>query len=472
VTTPSDRPESPLTRRRFLAWSAASVAVVACDLARPTDRPSTTGPLPATSLPGQTIGPTTAPSPTASPAPPVEARRTLYRDGALADARSDRLDVGISILVEGGVIRWIRPSDGEEDPGPRDGLELVDASGATFVPGMVDAHCHVTLPGGAKWTDRGADSPRVLLDVAERNARLMTASGVRWGRDVGAPYVELGDGERRALSLTVRDRWRDRPGYPYLRAAGTWLTRRGSLPVRINDLEADSADELLNQALGQLDDGADLVKLYLDGPDDSVSPWSVDEISRVVRAVHERGATVTAHSGRIAGARAGVRAGVDALEHGFELDRAVCSEMAERGTFLVSTLAVFRSWRTFAETAPPATFVRLTGGRAFIAARRERARESIALARAAGVRIATGTDAGGGSLRANQLAWEVEQLVGAGLDPWQALASATWRGGQLLGERNAGTIREGGPADFFLVHGNPLSEPEALWRVWRVAWAD
>ena len=75
-------------------------------------------------------------------------------------------------------------------------------------------------------------------------------------------------------------------------------------------------------------------------------------------------------------------------------------------------------------------------------------------------------------LRANQLAWEVECLVAAGLEPWEALGAATWRGGELLGEPGGGVIREGGPADFSLVHGDPVSDPTALWRVWRVAWAD
>jgi hypothetical protein len=78
---------------------------------------------------------------------------------------------------------------------------------------------------------------------------------------------------------------------------------------------------------------------------------------------------------------------------------------------------------------------------------------------------------GGSSLRANQLAWEVESLVAAGLEPWEALGAATWRGGELLGEADAGVIREGGPADFLLVHGDPISDPSSLWRVWRVAWA-
>jgi imidazolonepropionase-like amidohydrolase len=227
----------------------------------------------------------------------------------------------------------------------------------------------------------------------------------------------------------------------------------------------------LANATAQLDDGADFLKLYLDGPDADTSPWTAREIGRVVEMAHGRGAKVTAHSGRLAGARAGVAGGVDAIEHGFELDADVAAEMARRGTVLISTLAVMRSWLTFGRTTEMPRFASAEGRRT-ITARLERAEASVAAARRAGVAIAAGTDFGGGSLRANQLAWEVSSLVVAGLEPWEALGAATWRGGELLGEPDAGVIREGGPADFFLVHGDPLSEPGALWRVWRVAWAD
>ena len=89
---------------------------------------------------------------------------------------------------------------------------------------------------------------------------------------------------------------------------------------------------------------------------------------------------------------------------------------------------------------------------------------------AAGVLIAAGTDFGGGSLRANHLAWEVQTLVATGLPPADALAAATVNGGRLLDEPDAGVLRPGGPADFALVHGDPLSDPAALWRVWRTTW--
>jgi imidazolonepropionase-like amidohydrolase len=61
-------------------------------------------------------------------------------------------------------------------------------------------------------------------------------------------------------------------------------------------------------------------------------------------------------------------------------------------------------------------------------------------------------------------------MVAAGIPPADALAAATRNGGILLGEPEAGVLHEGGPADFFLVHGDPTTEPSALWRVWRTAW--
>src|SRR5205807_414771 len=148
-------------------------------------------------------------------------------------------------------------------------------------------------------------------------------------------------------------------------------------------IEADDGPALLKAASTQLEDGADFLKLYLDGPKKEEAPWSTEDVRAVVDLAHGRGAKVTAHSGFLAGARVGI---------------------------------------------------------------------------------------GGGSLRANHLAWEVEALVEAGLKPAEALVSATVQGGQLLGEAEAGRIVEGGPADFFLVHGDPLSDASALWRVWKVAW--
>jgi imidazolonepropionase-like amidohydrolase len=391
----------------------------------------------------------------------VASASTLYLGCAIVDHTTRSLAPEMALLVTDGRVGWLGPTDEAPDPGP--GVELVDAGGTTAVAGMVDAHSHLTLPGGSHWIDRAGDPTDRLLATAEDNARLLRQAGVRWARDVGAP---LRDG--RALNLTVRERWRGRAGYPYVRAAGGWVARTGSLPSGL-PVEVEDGDGLLAAALGQLDDGADLVKLYMDGPDRDTSPFTAAEVRRTVEAVHSRGATVTAHSSLLPGARAAVAAGVDALEHGFRLDADLARAMAAQGTALVSTLAVMESWASFGATTRLPRFASAEG-RATLAERREAAHESVRLAHAAGVLIATGTDFGGGSLRANQLAWEVETLVAAGLEPYDALAAATINGGRLLGEPGAGVLAQGGPADFLLVHGDPLSDPRSLWRVWRTSW--
>ncbi len=394
-------------------------------------------------------------------------RPTLYRDAALADETGPSLRKGVSVLVDDRRVMWIRSSSDEGDLPPN--VHVVDAGGSTIVPGMVDAHSHVTLPGGSHWIDRGFDPPEELLDVAEHNGDLLGRAGVRWARDVGSPAaVDPRDGLRKALALRVRDRWREDLARPKLRVAGTWLAHSGVLPSGLA-VEADDGPHLLKAAAAQLDDGADFLKLYLDGAKRDEAPWSTEDVRAVAELAHGHGVKVTAHSGTLAGARVGIDAGLDSLEHGFELDSDAAAAMARQGMFLVSTLAIFRSWASFSQTT---TLPRFVGdeGRERTARRRDRAIESVRLAHRAGVRIATGTDFGGGSLRANHLAWEVEALVEAGLKPWEALASATVRGGELLGDAGAGRILEGGPADFFLVHGDPLTDPTALWRVWRVAW--
>lgn len=385
---------------------------------------------------------------------------TLYRNTALADGTRSDLVLDQSILVRDHRIAWIGHDDEAGDP--EGSTKVIDAGGATVVPGMVDAHSHTVLPGGSHWIARIDDPTSELLAQAEHNGDIARRAGTRWFRDVGSPAR---DGS--ALALRVRGAWEGRRDRPYVRAAGTWIAKTGALPSTI-DVEASDADELVAAVEQQAANGADLIKLYMDGPDRDASPWTADEVARAVAAAATHGLPVTAHATVLPGAREAVRGGVHCIEHGTTLDADVVAEMSRRGTYLVPTLGVVASWMTFSSTTTIERFAS-ADGRTALAERKERAFHSVELAVAAGVKMAAGTDFGGGSLRANQLAWEIECLVAAGLEPWRALAAATWVGGDLLGETAAGRITVGGPADFFLVHGNPLEDPAALWRVWRVA---
>jgi imidazolonepropionase-like amidohydrolase len=379
----------------------------------------------------------------------------VLHDAALADGTSGSLHTGISLAIEGGQIAWIRPNDTADTTG----AEVVDAGGATIVPAMVDCHSHLTMQGGSHWIARGDDPAPVLQQVARDNAKRLAHAGILWARDVGAP---MSDGM--PISIAVRDELKGKPGAPYIRVAGTWIGKTGYPAMWVTV----DGPQLKDAALAQLDLGTDLVKLYMDAPGGvKDSPFEVDDVREMVAAVHARGARVAAHSGYLAGARVAAEAGVDSIEHGMELDDDTCRTMKRNDVTLVSTLSVFASWETFARTTTIDRFTAAEGLQR-IAKRKEGAYASVAAAKRAGVVIATGSDFGGGSVRAGHLAWEVELLVDAGLEPYEALAAATRNGGALYGVEHAGHLDEGQPADLVLVHGDPLSDPRALWRVWAV----
>ncbi|HEY7623551.1 MAG TPA: amidohydrolase family protein [Candidatus Limnocylindria bacterium] len=347
-----------------------------------------------------------------------------------------------------GRIAYLGPDDGA----PAGDAEIVDASGATIVPGLVDCHAHFTGLGGANWIARFGDPESELLARGREAARDLARMGILTARDVGAP---------RRLNLRIRDEQRHRSDAPDILAAGTWLARRDKFPPFV--VFVDSGEELRRAALAELDAGADLVKVAVDtGRTGDEVTFSESELEPAVRAVHGRGKRITAHA-QGKGAAVAAAAGVDSIEHGFGVDAATAAKMARR-TALVPTLSVLQSFIGFAATDGG----RYADSKSASEALLEQALGAVRVAKQAGVRIATGSDFGGGSVRPGHLAWEVEMLVRAGLEPFEALAAATFVGGEILGLEHAGRVTTGGPADLLLVHGDPLSDPAALWRVWRV----
>ncbi|TMF22261.1 MAG: hypothetical protein E6I28_14570 [Chloroflexi bacterium] len=273
-----------------------------------------------------------------------------------------------------------------------------------------------------------ASGATIVPGLVDCHAHFTGLGGANWLARFGDPEAELlsrGDDASRALArmgiLTARD-----VGAPH------------RLNLRIRD-----------RVRGRTDAGDEVT-------------FTADELTPTVEAVHARGKRITAHA-QGKGAAVAVAAGVDSVEHGFGVDATTAARMAGR-TALVPTLGVLESFVGFASTDGG----RFAESKAASEALREQAFAAVRAAKAAGVRIATGSDFGGGSVRPGHLAWEVEMLVRAGLEPHEALASATWIGGELLGLRDAGNLAVGGPADVVLVHGDPLADPAALWRVWRV----
>ena len=407
------------SRRALLRAAGAGALLAACDRALPAASP----------VPSRaTVAPPT-PTAIAEPsAPPIApGPRAIRIDAArLADGRSASAVRTVSVVLRAGRIVYAGPRDGMPDV--RD-ADVVDLGQLTVVPAMIDCHAHITGTGGSDAHARLQDPDAVLLERAFANARVAVRAGVLAIRDLGAV---------RTANVRVRDAFRPRADMPYIVAARRRIGRRGRyVPFAV---QVDSADELHAAAMAQLDAGADLVKIASDGATGSAAHFTVSELKRTVDAVHAHGKKVAAHSQGL-GARVAAEAGVDTVEHGFVIDAATATAMRGRVT-LVTSLSVALAFGELDIVLP-----------------------SIRAARDAGVRIATGTDAGGGPPRFGEFATEVELLVRAGLRPHEALASATRVGGEVLGVDGLGTLDAGAPADLVFVDGDPLSDPSALRRV-------
>jgi imidazolonepropionase-like amidohydrolase len=336
----------------------------------------------------------------------------------------------------------------------------------TLLPGFIDAHVHFAGPGGR--LDVGAlmrvpPPVRVLQIAASMRATL--EAGVTTVRDLGflgprlASLATTGATPAPRLLNAIAMLSPTGGHADFHRPAGIDLT--GLLDVL--DLRmsvADGPDEVTRHARQLMRDGAQVIKVAAtggvstpaDGPDDV--GFSLAELSAAVETASSRGRKVAAHAVGTEGIANAVDAGVSSIEHGSGLTPDIAARMAERGAFLVPTLAVLN------ELGDPAVMGRQAYTRAV--RWREAASMAVPMAVAAGVRIATGTDAGIG-IRHGQNLIELKHLVGAGLSPMDAIVAGTATAADVCGLGDQiGTLEPGKRADLVVAAGNPLDHIELL----------
>jgi imidazolonepropionase-like amidohydrolase len=369
-----------------------------------------------------------------------------------------------AVLVEDGRITRV----GDASAAPPEGAEVVDLAGRTLLPGLVDAHVHVTafdMPTPLKGEE--AIAPEVKHHFVAAGLRTMLRMGITTLRDVGAFGDDLLHA-RRAIRLGAL-------AGPRVLLCGRILsaTSPGGAHFAGMYREADGPDEMRKATREQIRRGADFVKLMTTGARSVVledpGPAQVTraEVATVVEEAHRLGFRVAAHCEGLAGTRLAIEEGIDTIEHGLELHRApeLLEALAESGRILVPTLSCFFD---LSETHA----CKWAPGLVELAKRqREEAHLTVAAARAAGVRMAMGFD----SMPHGQSALELVRMHDAGLTALEAIEAATAVAADACGLGDElGTIEAGKVADLLVVEGDPVADPRVLLdrdRIWLVVQA-
>lgn len=376
-----------------------------------------------------------------------------YRARWIVDGNGGPVRPGI-VLVDGQrIVDVIGP-----DAAPSD-AEIEDLGEVAILPGLIDAHVHLVWAGAEPNPEeiRARESVPMATVRAVRHAADTLRCGTTTVRDVGSPHGE---------AFAVRDAVEAGivPG-PRILAAGAMLVMTGG-HCHPMGIEVDGPYEARKVARQQLKEGADLLKMMATGGVYGLrhdEPWSpqldLDELQAGVAEARKAHRVAAIHAEGEEGIATAIQAGADTIEHGNQLTRALADTMARQGIFLVPTLAWFFN---VAEAEPGPTFDAeyVRKGRMMA----EASARSIALAKAAGVRIAAGTDTGAPLVPHNSVRREIELLVRLGLTPLEAIQSATRVAAEALRlEREIGTLEAGKRADLIAVGADPTVDPRALY---------
>lgn len=372
----------------------------------------------------------------------------LIRNARLVDGRGSRAETDL-LAAEG---RIVAVGSGLA---PGDGATVIDAAGATLLPGLVDAHIHLSSFAMPE-PPRGESpyEPGVKPYAQARSAHATLAAGITTVRDVGGYGEELFH-LRRAIAAGLAQGPRILLSGRIVSATSPGGRKFGGMYIT-----ADGPDAARGAVRRVLADGADFVKVMATGAltvdREPVHPAQLTraELEAIVDEAHRLGVRVAAHAEGLAGIRLAVEAGVDTVEHGDLLheDPALAAAMAERGIILVPTLSVFHA----VGDDPRGCFTHALVEQA--ARLRESAYRSVEVARSAGVRIAMGFD----DTPHGENAIEAVRLADAGLTNREAIDAATRVAADACGLGEIGRLEPGAVADLLLVDEDPLVDLRVL----------
>ena len=351
----------------------------------------------------------------------LRAQVKALRFGKVVDGQGRVISNAI-ILVKADRIVAVGPEKGVLIPAT---AEVIDLRAYTAIPGLIDAHTHMTFywdktPGSTPWQQLGTLGPAVTVFLAQENARKTLETGVTSVRDLGSS-----DGMDLAMRALIN---RGAMHGPRMFVAGNGL-HISSAPYKAGAVpdpgQCDGVAEVQRVARQQLAAGADWIKMYgSTGSDQDVTGFQTfgyEEMKAAADVAHCAGKRIAIHSYGPDGARDAVRAGANTVEHAIDLDDATLAAMAKQGTIYVPTVEHNRYYVAHrAEYGYDSAVV--AGLNQYVAKNFETVKRAVK----ARVKLAMGSDAvfTGFGENTRELAW----FVKAGLSPAQALRTATTTG--------------------------------------------
>ena len=369
-----------------------------------------------------------------------------------------------TVIVENGRISRIEP--GATAPA---GATVIDMRSRTVLPGLIDAHVHLTGDPGTPYWREAIDPNELAAIVGVKNALLTARAGFTTVRDLGAPGLS---------SFALRDAIRDGivPG-PRILASGGALSivgGHGDVSGFRPDVNAvldpggtcTGADQCALRVREWAKRGSDVIKITSTGGVLSQQGRGLEghfdpaEIRAITSTAHRLGLKVAAHAHGARGIEDAARAGVDSIDHGTFADEAALRAAKAGGTWFVPTLMAFTGLRDRLGKNIYTPVVEAKGRQAMAVWG-----HALRAAHRAGVRIAFGTDSGVFEHGRNGEEAELMVRLG-GMSPREVLVSATTGAAELLGISNeVGTLDPGRSADLIAVDGDPLTDATALTRV-------
>jgi imidazolonepropionase-like amidohydrolase len=391
---------------------------------------------------------------------PPAPKTVVIHAGRLLDVKTGKTMTNQTILIQGDRIASV----GADTRVPA-GAQVIDLPNATVLPGLIDAHTHITMNPNFGYSRLAISVPRQAL-IGAHNAKATLEAGFTTVRNVGAAgYADV------ALRDAINAG--DVPG-PRMLVSGPALSITGGhgdnnlLPFEYNaagDGVADGVDGVRHMVRRNIKYGADLIKIMASGgvlskgDDPQASQYTPEEMKAIVEEAHRLGRKVAAHAHGAQAIRWASEAGVDSIEHGSYIDDAAIAAMKKNGTYLVPTLYLSDWFMANAEKigTPPDLIAKAKDVM-------PAARKNVARAFAAGVKVGFGTDAAVYPHGMN--AHEFAVMVKLGLTPLAAIQSATVNDADLLSwSDKIGAIEPGKWADIIAVDGDPLADVTTLERV-------